>query len=238
MTISTITTLPAAPARTDAPATFISKADAFLAAIVTMQGELNTSIGQMNTDISGVNTSVTNAATSASNAAASAAAAESASNATLWVSGTSYSAGDVVYSPIDYLSYRANTATSGTTDPSLSADWVGLSVLLNMISPTLTGTVTEDIYALSGTTPTIDPDNGSIQTHTLTGNTTYTDGLSAGEAITIMIDDGTAYTVTWPTITWVNNLGTAPTLATTGYTVVVIWKVSTTLYGALVGDGT
>lgn len=238
MTISTITTLPAAPARTDAPATFISKADAFLAAIVTMQGELNTSIGQMNTDIAGVNTDATNAATSATNAAASAAAAESASSATLWVSGTSYSAGDVVYSPIDYLSYRANTATSGTTDPSLSADWVGLSVLLNMISPTLTGTVTEDIYALSGTTPTIDPDNGSIQTHTLTGNTTYTDGLSAGEAITIMIDDGTAYTVTWPTITWVNNLGTAPTLATTGYTVVVIWKVSTTLYGALVGDGT
>ena len=105
-------------------------------------------------------------------------------------------------------------------------------------SPTMTGTILEDVFALSGTTPALDPDNGSVQTHTLSGTTTYSDSLSAGEAITLMIDDGTANTVTWPTMTWVNNAGSAPTLATTGYTVVALWKVSTTLYGALVGDGT
>lgn len=105
-------------------------------------------------------------------------------------------------------------------------------------SPTITGTIVEDVYALSGTTPAFDPDNGSVQTWTLTGNSTPTDSLSAGEAITLMIDDGTAYTITWPTMTWVNNAGAAPTLAATGYTVVALWKVSTTLYGALVGDGT
>jgi len=99
------------------------------------------------------------------------------------------------------------------------------------------GTPTESIYALSGTSASLEPDNGSIQTHTLTGNTTYTDGFSAGQAITLMINDGSAYTVTWPTITWVNGGGTAPTLATSGYTVVALWKVSTVLYGALVGDG-
>jgi len=101
----------------------------------------------------------------------------------------------------------------------------------------VTGTPVEDVYALSGTSASLEPDNGSIQTHTLTGNTTYTDGFSAGQAITLMIDDGSAYTVTWPTITWVNGGGTAPTLATSGYTVVALWKVSTVLYGALVGDG-
>jgi hypothetical protein len=101
----------------------------------------------------------------------------------------------------------------------------------------LVGTPVEDIYALSGTTPSLEPDNGSIQTWTLTGNSTPTDGFSAGQAITLMINDGTAYTITWPTMTWVNNGGTAPTLATSGYTVVALWKVSTTLYGALVGDG-
>lgn len=99
------------------------------------------------------------------------------------------------------------------------------------------GTLVEDVYALSGTSVALEPDNGSVQTHTLTGNTTYTDGFSAGQAITLMVDDGTAYTITWPTMTWVNDGGTAPTLATSGYTVVAIWKVSTTLYGALVGDG-
>ena len=103
--------------------------------------------------------------------------------------------------------------------------------------PTLDGTIIEDVYTISGTSAALEPDNGSVQLHTLTGNTTYTDGFTAGQGITLMIDDGTAYTVTWPTTTWVNNGGAAPTLATTGYTVVALWKVSTTLYGALVGDG-
>ena len=107
-----------------------------------------------------------------------------------------------------------------------------------LTSPAMIGTVLEDVYALSGTSVALEPDNGSIQSHTLTGNTTYTDGFAAGEAITLMVDDGTDYTITWPTVTWVNNGGSAPTLATTGYTVVTLWKVSTTLYGALVGDGT
>jgi hypothetical protein len=55
MTIPTLSTLPVAPARTDPPATFVTRADAFLAAIVTFQGEINTSIGAMNTDIATVN---------------------------------------------------------------------------------------------------------------------------------------------------------------------------------------
>jgi len=99
-----------------------------------------------------------------------------------------------------------------------------------------TGSIQEAVYDLGGTA--LDPANGTIQTKTLSANTTLTDSLSAGEAMTLMIDDGSAYAVTWPTITWVNNGGSAPTLATSGYTVVALWKVDTTLYGALVGDGT
>jgi hypothetical protein len=124
-------------------------------------------------------------------------------------------------------------------DTSTLATLTGTQTLTNktLTAPTVTGTVIEDVYALSGTTPALEPANGSIQTWTLSGNSTPTDSLAAGEAITLMIDDGTAYTITWPTTTWVNNGGSAPTLATTGYTVVALWKVSTTLYGALVGDG-
>lgn len=107
-----------------------------------------------------------------------------------------------------------------------------------LAAPTITGTPTETIFALTGTTPAINPANGSIQTWTLTGNSTPTDSIAAGQAITVMIDDGSAYTVTWPSVTWVNNAKVAPTLATTGYTTVTLWKVSTTLYGAVVGNGT
>ena len=97
------------------------------------------------------------------------------------------------------------------------------------------GAIDEKVYNLTGTA--LDPANGTIQYITLAANTTFTDSIAEGESMTLMIDDGTAYTVTWPTTTWVNNAGAAPTLATTGYTVVTLWKVSTTLYGALVGDG-
>lgn len=99
------------------------------------------------------------------------------------------------------------------------------------------GTITEDVYAISGSSVTLEPDNGSIQTHTLPSTTTYSDGFSSGQAITLMIDDGASRPLNWPTMTWVNNGGSAPTLATTGYTTVALWKVGSTLYGALVGDG-
>ena len=102
---------------------------------------------------------------------------------------------------------------------------------------TLTGSVVEDIFALTGTTPALEPANGTIQTWTLSGNSTPTDSLVAGESILLMVDDGAARTITWPSVTWVNNAGVAPTLATTGFTVISLWKVSSVLYGALVGDG-
>jgi len=111
-----------------------------------------------------------------------------------------------------------------------------------LVAPIITGTVVEDVYAWTATTGAVtaelEPANGSIQTVTLTGSiTSLTDNIAAGEAITLIVDDGTAYTITWPTTTWVNNAGAAPTLATDVVTVIALWKVGTTLYGALVGDG-
>jgi hypothetical protein len=91
---------------------------------------------------------------------------------------------------------------------------------------------TETVYALTGTD--LDPTNGSIQTITLSANTTFTESFSAGQSMTLMIDDGSARTITWPTMQWSG--GSAPTLATTGYSVVVLWKVGSTLYGNSVGD--
>ena len=50
----------------------------------------------------------------------------------------------------------------------------------------------------------------------------------------LMVADGSSYTVTWPTMTWVG--GSAPTLATSGYSCIELWKVGSTLYGSHVGD--
>ena len=118
----------------------------------------------------------------------------------------------------------------GTTDTQVLTNKTVTDVVLD-------GSVTEEVFAITGTTPALDPAHGTIQTWTLSDNSTPTDSFATGESITLMVDDGTAYTITWPTMTWVNNGGTAPALATTGYTVVVLWKVSSTLYGAFVGDG-
>lgn len=137
--------------------------------------------------------------------------------------------GTVVTSTAAELNYNDIT-TLGTTQASkvVTADASGDVKFANAII--------ETVYALSGTTPALNPNNGTIQTWTLSANSTPTDSFAAGEAMTLMIDDGTAYTITWPSVTWKTDGGVAPTLNTSGFTVVTLWKVSTTLYGARVGD--
>jgi hypothetical protein len=99
---------------------------------------------------------------------------------------------------------------------------------------------TEEVFAISdGATVNLDPNNGSIQTWTLGANRTPGQAnWAAGQSITLLVDDGTARTITWTTlaVVWKTDGGTAPTLLTTGFTVIVLWKVGTTIYGARVGD--
>ncbi len=83
----------------------------------------------------------TAADTSATAAAASAAAskvnadnAAAANGATAWVSGTTYAAGVLRWSPITGRTYRRLTAGAGTTDPSLDAiNWLALSVVVEQV---------------------------------------------------------------------------------------------------------
>jgi hypothetical protein len=95
--------------------------------------------------------------------------------------------------------------------------------------------VRETVYAITdGGSVDINPANGSIQTWTLGANRTPTaSSFAAGQAVTLMVDDGTAYTITWSSIgvTWLTADGNAPTLKTSGYTAIVLWKVGSTVYG-------
>lgn len=113
-----------------------------------------------------------------------------------------------------------------------------------LATPTITGTPLETIFPLQdGASVDVVPSNGSIQTLTLTGTgRTMTWGgatganWSNGQAVTLMINDGTNGTITTWNVTWVNNGGNDPSLSTSGYTVIVVWKVGGTMYGALVGN--
>ena len=68
------------------------------------------------------------ASDSADAAATSAETAAAATNAVLWVSGTTYAVGALVYSPVDNRIYRSLSAFTSTTDPSADAtNWVQLT---------------------------------------------------------------------------------------------------------------
>ena len=101
--------------------------------------------------------------------------------------------------------------------------------------------VKDTVYTISdGAAFEIDPGNGSIQVVTLGDNRTpAATNFEAGQVVLLGIDDGTAYTITWSTVnpTWVKAGGsaTAPTLATTGYTWIMLWKVASTIYSSEVG---
>jgi len=104
-----------------------------------------------------------------------------------------------------------------------------------LTNKTFTG-YAETVYTL-GTTGSIalNPANGTIQTTVLSGNPTFTDSLSTGQSLILRMSNGSSYTVTWPTITWVSWTGNIAPVLTTSDTL-VFWKISTTLYGAWIGS--
>jgi hypothetical protein len=142
---------------------------------------------------------------------------------------------------------RTGSGTAATvTVP--SGDLVGTSATQTLTAKTLTGpvidgTILEDVFTITdGAAFEVDPGNGSIQLITLGANRTpKATNFAAGESITLMVDDGSARTLTWTDATWGGSGvewtgGAAPDLATTGFTVLQFWKVSTQVYGALVGE--
>jgi len=93
------------------------------------------------------------------------------------------------------------------------------------------------IETVYNTGAALDPANGGIQYKILSANTTFTDSLADGESMTLRLEGGATYTVTYPTMTWISASGNVvPTLNGTKDTL-VFWKENSTLYGAYVGHG-
>ena len=139
-------------------------------------------------------------------------------------------------------------AAIGVTVQGYDADTAKLDVVQTftavqtLTDPAIIGTILEDVFTITdGAAFEVDPGDGSIQLITLgASRTPKATNFAAGESITLMVDDGSAYTITWTDATWgtggvIWKGGTAPILATTGYSVIQFWKVSTQVYGAYVG---
>lgn len=113
-----------------------------------------------------------------------------------------------------------------------------LAATLDLSSSTLVS-YKEKVFVVTGTAPALAPGNGTIQTWTLTANSIPTLGLWAeGQSLLLMINDGATYTINWSTVApvWKTNRGVAPTLNTSGYTLISLVKVGATIFAARVGD--
>ncbi len=123
--MTTISALPDAPnPLTDSQSSYNSKALAFTQALPTLVTEINTVAGEVNTAKTGAETAETNAEAAQAAAEAAVLQAQAAANVDEWVSGTSYTEGNCVWSPTDHQTYRRKVTGGGTTDPSAdSTNW-------------------------------------------------------------------------------------------------------------------
>lgn len=142
--------------------------------------------------------------------------------------------------------FSGSLASSNLTGALPAIDGSALTGITSGVSATggtFTGSVTfedainENVFAITeASSMALDPDNGMIQTLTLTDHRTVTDSLTTGQSMLLIIQTSASntYTLTWPTIKWKG--GSAPTLSTTDVTAVELFKVGTQLYGVSVGD--
>ena len=110
---------------------------------------------------------------------------------------------------------------------------VTLEGVQTLTNKTFTG-YTETVYNLAGTDIAVA--NGSIQTKTLSANTTFTESLADGQSVILGITAG-AYSVTWPSVTWakVGGSGVAPTLTNSGVNWIILWQVGGVVRGSFMG---
>lgn len=149
---------------------------------------------------------------------------------------TLLNAADIGVTIQGYDATLLNAADIGVTVQGYDADTAKLDVAQSFTAQQTFKEIKETTFTLATTgTIALDPANGSIQRSVLTGSPTFTDALEAGQTVVLMLENGASYTVTWPTITWVTSAGNSPPTLTAKDTL-VLWKVSTTLYGAYVGS--
>jgi hypothetical protein len=126
------------------------------------------------------------------------------------------------------IAYQSETGTSHNFVGDINAD-----------NSVIAKNYVETVQASTSNTFTISPSSGSLISHTVSGNVTYTynNNWAQGASVTIHIQTDSAWDITWPATKWAG--GTEPTISsTTGAHLVNIWKmgVDSDFYGAYVGE--
>ncbi len=144
----------------------------------------------------------------------------------------------LVFPPVDGTVWSSGNQGSGsgldadTLDTHQAAAFGRMAVSNTWTAQQYFKELRETTYSLSGTV--IDPANGTIQLKVLGANTTFTSAIDDGQSVTLMLADGSGRVAFWPSIAWV--WGSAPTLPTSGYAVIELWKFGGTLFGSHVGN--
>lgn len=175
----TIAALPTPPSRSDS-ANFAARGDAFLGALPTFRTEANAVAANVYANAVEADADAVAADASATLAANSAAAAAASVGSAQWVSGTTYNAGQVVWSPANFLTYRRKTTGAGTTDPSLDAtNW---APQLPAATPTLN--------VVTGTTQTASAGNHYVLTNVAATTVTLPASPSVGDIVWVTVGNG------------------------------------------------
>lgn len=221
--VPAITAIPTAPNPAER-SSFNSRAYPWSAALPVFSGEIAAVAAATHANAVEVAASVT----AASNSAIAAASSALVSGAVLWVTGTTYTGGIVVYSPIDFQTYRRKSTGAGTTDPSLDpTNWAAASVgEVTLAGPNILSNKRISAYyyldrtiinAAATGAVTLDLSVAGIFDLTLSGNTTVSIANAptlAGETLSFVVrvtQGATPYLFTWfNTIAWLTAGGTAP----------------------------